>query len=585
MPRITRISGSLAIVLIAYWAYALVVVPWVEPPAEPLRPGMNLAGGPNGGADPIEQQMASIKPLFKPTDWEVGPHTKVLESDRGAKLLLKKYTTLGDGKVKLEPCTIVYTNDASTDDEAEAIRQSIILQAPEGAILQFDHDIDLKEPREAKLIGGQLLGKVTIRSDWKQPGPEDDLWIETSNVLLTNQSITTPDPVAFRWGPNFGNGRNMLIELLAGRSKAGAAAAGLNITDVKSFELRHINRLHLDLGNAMSKKGTGLINRNGPEGASHKLDLSPFPTTSTPVEIICRGPFRFDKLRRVATFSDDVHIVRPNPDGEPDQLACELLSLWFVEREKGTGLINRNGSEGASHKLDQSPSPPAKSAPNAPGSFDLALERLEAHGNPVVLTAPSEDVAATARQIEYNLLSKSIKLDGVSEKGTGPICRNGPEGAAHKLDLSPFPTRDGDQPVFLRQGPNEIHARSLHYQSAKEDWRLGQLDSQGPGWLHAEKGTGPIFQNGPQGASHKLDLSPFPGSNDPKQQFEATWQDQLRIQPRQQFQEISLTGAAELKSPGVGQLQANRVFFWLTETPPATADKNFDLKKPPSPRT
>jgi hypothetical protein len=25
------------------------------------------------------------------------------------------------------------------------------------------------------------------------------------------------------------------------------------------------------------------------------------------------------------------------------------------------------------------------------------------------------------------------------EKGTGPICRNGPEGASHKLDLSPFP--------------------------------------------------------------------------------------------------------------------------------------------------
>ncbi len=26
-----------------------------------------------------------------------------------------------------------------------------------------------------------------------------------------------------------------------------------------------------------------------------------------------------------------------------------------------------------------------------------------------------------------------------AEKGTGPICRNGPEGASHKLDLSPFP--------------------------------------------------------------------------------------------------------------------------------------------------
>jgi len=29
----------------------------------------------------------------------------------------------------------------------------------------------------------------------------------------------------------------------------------------------------------------------------------------------------------------------------------------------------------------------------------------------------------------------------VAEKGTGPICRNGPEGASHKLDLSPFPVR------------------------------------------------------------------------------------------------------------------------------------------------
>jgi hypothetical protein len=26
------------------------------------------------------------------------------------------------------------------------------------------------------------------------------------------------------------------------------------------------------------------------------------------------------------------------------------------------------------------------------------------------------------------------------EKGTGPICRNGPQGASHKLDLSPFPS-------------------------------------------------------------------------------------------------------------------------------------------------
>jgi N-dimethylarginine dimethylaminohydrolase len=31
------------------------------------------------------------------------------------------------------------------------------------------------------------------------------------------------------------------------------------------------------------------------------------------------------------------------------------------------------------------------------------------------------------------------RLNGEGEKGTGPICRNGPKGASHKLDLSPFP--------------------------------------------------------------------------------------------------------------------------------------------------
>jgi len=39
------------------------------------------------------------------------------------------------------------------------------------------------------------------------------------------------------------------------------------------------------------------------------------------------------------------------------------------------------------------------------------------------------------------VLPRSV-LDVMVEKGTGPICRNGPAGASHKLDQSPFP-RDG----------------------------------------------------------------------------------------------------------------------------------------------
>ncbi|MBU4398588.1 MAG: hypothetical protein KKE86_04550 [Planctomycetes bacterium] len=38
-----------------------------------------------------------------------------------------------------------------------------------------------------------------------------------------------------------------------------------------------------------------------------------------------------------------------------------------------------------------------------------------------------------------------------AKKGTGPICRNGPEGAEHKLDLSPF-----SPPVFVEADPVQI---------------------------------------------------------------------------------------------------------------------------------
>jgi outer membrane protein assembly factor BamB len=43
------------------------------------------------------------------------------------------------------------------------------------------------------------------------------------------------------------------------------------------------------------------------------------------------------------------------------------------------------------------------------------------------------------------------------EKGTGPICRNGPEGASHKLDLSPFPMLVKPWPQDIDQWTHYLH--------------------------------------------------------------------------------------------------------------------------------
>ena len=522
--RITRISGSLAAVLVAYWAYALMAVPWIAPPAAPQAP-TGAPGNTGPGPDPDRAcKSRRSSRCFGPMSgkWRV---IRPLCSRATAPNSSFRNTTLPRAEAKS------YSRLARSSSWSDGpIRESIVLQAPE-AVLQFDHDLNLNQPREANLLGGQLVGKIVIRSDWKQPGPEDDLLIVTKNVQLNKQSISTPERVEFRWGPHYGSGQDMEIKLLPGRSGAGA----MDAAGIASFELRHIERLHLELG-PEAVKGIGPINRNGPEGAAHKLDQSPSPPVpppSTPVDILCSGPFQFDVARRVATFHDNVRVLKANPvqekgtgpicrngpegaahkldlspfptnpAGEPDQLACDLLSLWLIERPK-----NAAGS------------PATRSAKRA-GSLDLIPERLEAVGNPVVVTAPSSNAAAHAKRIEYNLPTKSITLDG-------------------------------DEPVFLQQGANEIYARSLFYQSAAEEGRLGQLVAQGPGWLRGQ--------------------SP----ERPGQQLEAVWRDQLRIEPRDQYKEISFTGGVELKSLGVGQLQAGKVFVWLSEVP--LGDKKFDLQ-------
>lgn len=65
----------------------------------------------------------------------------------------------------------------------------------------------------------------------------------------------------------------------------------------------------------------------------------------------------------------------------------------------------------------------------------------------VLGTARGESVAALAGEVWRIVDQRSFDALHVwprdaaepgTKKGTGPICRNGPEGAAHKLDLSPF---------------------------------------------------------------------------------------------------------------------------------------------------
>src|SRR5262249_34293055 len=152
------------------------------------------------------RRTAYLSQWFGPDDWEM-KQPLTLETPQGT-VLFDDYQPRDGGLVQIRPCTIIFNSGSPQEVELdpERARRASLLRAPEGGLLRFDSPIDLKQAAIGKLIGGELLGDVEIRSDQREIGPEDDLRITTRNVALNQSEITTPEEVEFRLGPHYGRG-------------------------------------------------------------------------------------------------------------------------------------------------------------------------------------------------------------------------------------------------------------------------------------------------------------------------------------------------------------------------------------------
>ncbi len=155
----------------------------------------------------------------------------------------------------------------------------------------------------------------------------------------------------------------MEIRLLPTSNNTGDEADQPILGGVQSFALAHDVEVHLELG------GGGLLPGIKPtEQPTVPHDRIARPKKTSPVEIICQGPFHFDVLNRIATFEEPVDVLRANPEGPSDTLSCELLSIFFTE------------------KTDPEPSTTGAST-GALASFEPYL--IKAQGNPVIARSPS----------------------------------------------------------------------------------------------------------------------------------------------------------------------------------------------------
>ncbi len=420
VARVTRILVALGLVLAAYGAYALAVVPLVEPAAV-----TGLSGGPSslaGGVplDPVARQRSDLAYWFREDEWE-RRSPKILESPRG-KLLLENYRNLGDGRVLLTPCTMVVLPTSPELDDEQRRRQAIILRAPEGAELVFDQPFDLQRAQIGRLIGGKLIGKVTIRSDQKQPGPGDDMQIVCRDLVLVEERVTSPYPVEFRMGAHQGRGRDLEIRLFNDAHPDPAIqSTSPTISGIRWFELKQ----EVAMRAVMAGQGLlpGTDSPSAPPGTAEERQ-------GPPVEITCQGPFRFDLENYVATFRHSVDVVRLHPTGTTDQLRCELLAIHFT--------------------------PVGAVAPRTPGQPQkiprLEPDWLEAQGHPVQVRSPVARAEATCQHLKYQIRTRSVTLEDPQQ---AIVTRDADELRAPRINFTPA----GGNPwgSFFATGPGQMH--------------------------------------------------------------------------------------------------------------------------------
>lgn len=405
--RLIRIVTTFAAVLAAYLAYSFAAVPFMEPSVKEREASViNFEGLPRAPA--AETREAQLERWFPPDAWERDQPT-IVETDQGA-LLIKGYEQRGDKGLKLEPVTIVLETSSSENGDT----RYVLLQAPRGAMLNFDGPTNPAQGKFGRLEGGTLNGPVTIRSPDRQPGDEDYLHLQTGNVQMAPDRIVAPNEVKFRYGSSYGSGKDLIVSMEpAGDGKQP------QFGKLKTLELVHVDNVHLqiDAPDELRRKDVS----KPPSGAEAKADM----------DVTCDGPFTYDFQRRVASFKDQVKVSSPNPDGPPDQLTCDSLRIYFMERDE-KGKSKGKADDLKSHNLS-----------------GLGIARIVAEGTPAVLRAPSYTAFARGEVLEFDLKNRRVRF------------------------------KDGEK-VILRYRHNAVEVPSFEYHFAEDD-RLGQLRADGPG--------------------------------------------------------------------------------------------------------
>ncbi|MFP6574933.1 MAG: hypothetical protein VB912_07245, partial [Pirellulaceae bacterium] len=429
-----RVSGtaiSLLIVAIAYTGYALLVVPWIEPAAT----ASNDIGTKDNWLPMTPRRREELAKLFPPGSWQLDSPT-IIESSYGTLLFQENIRT--SQTLEIKPCTLLVYAQQSTghqdDRQAKAGRRIYVLDAPDGALLEHEGNFDLNQTQGGRIVGGRLLGQVSIQSAATSAESNDSVRISTRNIQIDRQRIWTPHEVDFQIGPHHGSGRDLVITLARVNNPERIGQRPDLFNTIDSMELIQVDGIHLKLSRHLLDRDTQTV------------PGKPSATSSTiPVEIRCQGPLRIDLRKQVVSLEKHVDVLVYNSPGSVDQLTCQQLDLHFKPR-RSSRLLSKDS-------VNQETARTKTTLASGVEPVELA-----AIGNPVILRAPSIGTLARAQRILLNLPRRRILLE------------------------------DTNQARIVHEN-HELLAPYIEYEFAAEPGRLGQFIATGPGRYEGQSGT------------------------------------------------------------------------------------------------
>lgn len=515
-----RFVVALGCTLTAFGLYQVLLVPLFEPTFEPVAKPFDAL--PAGSVSKLTHK--NYARFFPAGAWE-RDKPKVLRTPHGS-LLFQDYRTGANGRLNLHPVTmIVEVESSAAEGQTDTDSRWLVMQAPEGAELQFQRALSLMSTKAGKLLGGRLRGEVTLWSPPSQPGGNNDLFVRTQNLRITLDRIWTTAAVEFRFGPNAGTGRELLLDF----DNTGGVEGHLELGKLRTLELIHLDQLQIEL----PKTG------KPPLATTHPPRDQPPESQATHLQLRCQGPLLFDFLRQTASLEEDVQVTHFADSGATDRLFCQQLKAFFesspVEQSEKQTQTPRRGM----------------------------VKKIVALGTPVTLEAHTADARVRCEKLAYDLTRRTLQLEDSRLVEL--------EHDNHAVTAPQIEYELGEQPRLLGRlragGGGHFREHDQGKVTLQADWTEElRLEPQGNSHVLSLSG-GARLESSEEGSLSANQIHAWL-----RQTASSPTEDGQPEKPRIQLEKMLATGSVQLKSR---QMLANveRLEVWLDDltstTPPS----------------